>query len=89
MEKCTAILQNMFEIIVVQLVVIIGRSRPSYYSFWVSIITYMSLIPTVMNQESRVKAGIFFSVINMAFMGLLILAKIKYGPGENLLAEWS
>ena len=88
-EKCTAILQNIFEIIVVQLVVTIGRTRPSYYSFWVSIVAYMSLIPTIMNQESRVKAGIIFSIINMALMGLIILAKMKYAPGENVLAEWN
>jgi hypothetical protein len=68
---------------------VLGRTQPSYISFWISIIAYISLIPIVLKQHTRVYFGMMFSIINVALLTLVVLAKVKYAPREDLLTEWT
>ena len=87
--KVKAIFQNMFEIITVLLVISSGRAHSSYVSFWISIITYMSIIPTMMKQKVRVSVGMILSLFNLVIIGIVILMKVKYAPREDEVNEWT
>lgn len=87
--KVKAIFQNMFEIITVLFVISSGRAHSSYVSFWISIITYMSIIPTMMKQKVRISVGMILSLFNLVIIGIVILMKVKYAPREDEVNQWT
>jgi len=87
--RLTALFQNMFEVLAVLTVIIIARTKPSYVSFSISIVTYLSLIPTLMGNKRRISLGMIFSIVNLAITGLAIVAKIKYAPRKEIIDKWS
>jgi hypothetical protein len=87
--RLTALFQNMFEVLAVLTVIIIARTKPSYVSFSISIVTYLSLIPTLMGNKRRISLGMIFSIVNLAIIGLAIVAKIKYAPRKESIDKWS
>ena len=79
----------MFEVLAVLTVIISARTKPSYISFCISIVTYLSLIPTMMANKRRVFLGMIFSVANLTIIGFVIMAKIKYAPRKETIDNWS
>lgn len=76
-EKLIAILQNIFEILTVLTIILVGRCMPSYISLYYSLITYLSLIPTIMANKQRISLGLIFSIFNLLVMAIIILFKIR------------
>lgn len=87
--RLQAIFQNMFEVLIVLVVISLATVHPSYISLLFVMVSYSALVPSTMNCERRVFWGLIMSIMNASLLCGTVFMKMRSAPQAKVIDGWN